>query len=62
MHSRFPAVYLGFGLLFKKLNRYDTGLEYVNRGLDYLDRGLAVDPCSWPGLPLQPLVSGVARD
>jgi hypothetical protein len=50
-------VTLGFGLLYKKLNRYEKGLEHVSRGLDYLDRGLAVDSCSWPGLPLQPLVS-----
>jgi hypothetical protein len=55
-----PAVTLGFGLLYKKLNRYEKGLEHVSRGLDYLDRGLAVDSCSWPGLPLQPLVSQYA--
>ncbi len=51
---------LGVGLLYKKLNRYEKGLEHVSRGLDYLDRGLAVDSCSWPGLPLQPLVSQYA--
>jgi hypothetical protein len=53
-------VTLGFGLLYKKLNRYEKGLEHVSRGLDYLGRGLAVDSCSWPGLPLQPLVSQYA--
>lgn len=59
---RFPAVYLGFGLLYKKLNRYEMGLEYVNRGLDYLDRGFAADSCSWPGLPLQPLLETIMEN
>ena len=47
---RFPALYLGFGLLYKKLNRcsvvcdmdltlvirHEKALEYVERGREYL--------------------------
>merc|ERR1712127_532370 len=52
---RFPALYLGFGLLYKKLNRHEKALEYVERGREYLAKDLPCLPVSWPGTTHEPM-------
>ena len=46
---KFPAVYLGFGMLYKRLNRHERALEWVEKGVGYLDQGLPCPPSTWPG-------------
>jgi len=52
---RFPAVYLGFALLFKKLNRYDYALQYTEKGVDFFEKNLPCITYNYPGVPSQPL-------
>jgi len=52
---RFPAVYLGFALMFKKLNRYDHALQYTEKGVDLFDKNLPCVTFNYPGIPSQPL-------
>lgn len=51
MYFRFPAVYFGLGLLFKKLNRFEESKKYVILGISFLQKGLAFTSFNWPGLP-----------
>eukprot|EP00092_Neocalanus_flemingeri_P039096 GFUD01042557.1.p1 GENE.GFUD01042557.1~~GFUD01042557.1.p1 ORF type:complete len:1549 (-),score=469.67 GFUD01042557.1:273-4919(-) len=52
---KFPAVYLGFALMFKKLNRYEQALVYAEKGVDYFDKNLPCVAYNYPGIPSQPL-------
>merc|ERR1712154_381851 len=52
---RFPAVNLGFALLFKKLNRYDKALTYVEKGIDFFEKKLQCVPYNYPGLESEPI-------
>jgi len=52
---RFPAVHLGFALMFKKLNRYDEALIYVDKGLDFFDKNLPCVSYNYPGLASEPI-------
>jgi len=52
---RFPAVHLGFALMFKKLNRYDEALVYVEKGLDFFDKNLPCVSYNYPGLASEPI-------
>ena len=46
---KFPAVYLGFGMLYKRLNRHERALDWVQKGVKYLEQGLPCPPSTWPG-------------
>ena len=46
---KFPAVYLGFGMLYKRLNRHERALTWVEKGVSYLEQGLPCPPSTWPG-------------
>eukprot|EP00090_Calanus_glacialis_P031446 TRINITY_DN5190_c0_g1_i2.p1 TRINITY_DN5190_c0_g1~~TRINITY_DN5190_c0_g1_i2.p1 ORF type:complete len:1519 (-),score=592.62 TRINITY_DN5190_c0_g1_i2:152-4708(-) len=51
---RFPAVYLGFALMFKKLNRYEQALVYAEKGVDFFDKNLPCVTYNYPGIPAEP--------
>ena len=48
---KFPAVYLGLALMFKKLNRFDEALKYLEKGCNWFERGLSCVTQSYPGYP-----------
>ena len=48
---RFPAVYLGLALMFKKLNRFEEALKFLERGCSWFDKGLSCVTQSFPGHP-----------
>jgi len=52
---RFPAVYLGFALLFKKLNRYEQGLVYAEKGIDFFEKNLPCVTFNYPGMASEPI-------
>ena len=65
LQVKFPAVYLGFGLLFKRLNRcysilsstsllilkprHERALDWIEKGISYLEQGLPCPASNWPG-------------
>merc|ERR1712168_771852 len=46
---KFPAVFYGFALLYKKLNRYEQALEYTEKGLEWFNKGLPCLGYNYPG-------------
>ena len=52
---KFPAVYLGFALVFKKLNRYDEALGYAVKGVEWFENNLPCVTHSYPGLSAEPI-------
>ena len=52
---RFPAVFLGFALLFKKLNRYEQGLVYAEKGIDFFEKNLPCVTFNYPGMASEPI-------
>eukprot|EP00091_Calanus_sinicus_P012540 TRINITY_DN28181_c0_g1_i1.p2 TRINITY_DN28181_c0_g1~~TRINITY_DN28181_c0_g1_i1.p2 ORF type:complete len:143 (+),score=56.34 TRINITY_DN28181_c0_g1_i1:253-681(+) len=51
---RFPAVYLGFALMFKKLNRYEQAMVYAEKGVDFFNKNLPCVTYNYPGIPAEP--------
>ena len=52
---RFPAVYLGYALMFKKLNRYDKALLYAEKGVEWFENNLPCVTYSYPGTTSDPI-------
>ena len=47
-------MYLGFALMFKKLNRYEQALVYAEKGVDFFDKNLPCVTYNYPGIPAEP--------
>ena len=52
---RFPAVYLGYALMFKKLNRYEKALIYAEKGVEWFENNLPCVTYSYPGTTSDPI-------
>ena len=52
-HVRFPALYLGFALLFKKLNRFEKALTFAEKGVEWFDKNIPCVMHCYPGMPLK---------
>ena len=48
---KFPAVFYGFAMLYKKLNRYDQvfACAYTEKGLEWFEQGLKCASYNYPG-------------
>ena len=57
LHSkvRFPAVNLGFALMFMKLHRFEEALKYADRGTEWFKTGLSCVTQNFPGHPSEPM-------
>jgi len=49
-HVRFPSLYLGFALLFKKLNRFEKALTFAEKGVEWFDNNIPCVMHCFPGM------------
>ena len=52
---KFPAVFLGFALVYQKLNRFLEALDYAKKGVEWFENNLPCSTFSYPGLPADPI-------
>ena len=52
---KFPAVFLGFALVYQKLNRFSEALDYAKKGVEWFENNLPCSTFSYPGLPADPI-------
>ena len=52
---RFPAVFLGFAHMFKKLHRFEEAVKYLVQGSDWFEKGLSCVTQNYPGHPSKPM-------